>query len=332
VDLASQFYVARGSIEARCYEAIATPGALIRIKAPRQMGKTSLMSRVLRYGEQQGCLGVPLSFQIADAVVFGDLDKFLRWFAASVGRRLKLANKLNDYWDEVFGSKDNCTAYFEEYILPSLDRPLVLCLDEVDMVFEHEPIAADFFGLLRNWHEMGKSNPLWKQFRLVVVHSTEVYIPMNINQSPFNVGLPIELPEFTAEQVQDLAERHGLQWNTSQIGRLMGMVGGHPYLVRLALYYIARGDTTLDGLLSRAATESGLYADHLRRHLWNLEQHPKLADAVRQLVRTEGNVRLDSVQAFQLHSMGLVDLVGNEVAFRSELYRSYFADRLGGRS
>jgi hypothetical protein len=106
-------------------------------------------------------------------------------------------------------------------------------------------------------------------------------------------------------------------------------VGGHPYLVRLALYYIARGDTTLDGLLSRAATESGLYADHLRRHLWNLEQHPKLADAVRQLVRTDGNVRLDSVQAFQLHSMGLVDLVGNEVAFRSELYRSYFADRLG---
>jgi hypothetical protein len=334
VDLASQFYVERyverGKIEARCYEAIATPGALIRIKAPRQMGKTSLMSRILRHGEQQGCLGVPLSFQVADSVVFGDLDKFLRWFAASVGRRLQIPNRLNDYWDEVFGSKDNCTAYFEEYLLPTLAKPLVLCLDEVDMVFQHLTIASDFFGLLRNWHEMGKSSELWKRFRLVVVHSTEVYIPMNINQSPFNVGLPIELPEFTADQVQDLAGRHGLTWNTSQIGRLMGMVGGHPYLVRLALYHIHRGDTTLEGLLGAAATEAGLYGDHLRRHLWNLEQHPELAAAVRQLVATDGAVRLPSVQGFQLHSMGLVDLRGNDVMFRSELYRTYFRDRLEG--
>lgn len=331
VDLASQFYVERGKIEAQCYEAIATSGALIRVKAPRQMGKTSLMSRILRYAEQQGCLGVPLSFQVADSVVFADLDRFLRWFAASVTRRLKLANRLNEYWDEVFGSKDNCTAYFEEYLLPTLDKPLALCLDEVDMVFQHLTIAADFFGLLRNWHEMGKTSELWKRFRLVVVHSTEVYIPMNINQSPFNVGLPIELPEFTAEQVQDLAARHGLRWNTSQIGRLMSMVGGHPYLVRLALYHIARGNTTLEVLLREAPTEAGLYGDHLRRHLWNLEQHPELANAVRQLVATQDVVRLPSVQAFQLHSMGLVDLQGNDVMFRSELYRTYFADRLGAR-
>jgi AAA-like domain/TIR domain len=328
VDLASQFYVERGTIEQRCYEAIATPGALIRIKAPRQMGKTSLMSRILRQAEQQDYLGVALSFQIADSVVFGDLDKFLRWFAASVGRRLKLPNRLNDYWDEVFGSKDNCTAYFEEYVLPALEKPLALCLDEVDMVFQHLSIASDFFGLLRNWHEMGKTSAQWKRFRLVIVHSTEVYIPMNINQSPFNVGLPIELPEFGAEQIQDLAARHGLRWNTSQIGRLMGMVGGHPYLVRLALYHIARGDITLETLLREAATESGLYGDHLRRHLWNLEQHPELAIAIQQLVATDGAVRLPSVQGFQLHSMGLVDLRGNDVEFRSELYRAYFRDRL----
>ena len=329
VDLASQFYVERGNIESRCYEAITVPGALIRIKAPRQMGKTSLMSRILRHAEQQGYLGVPLSFQIADSVVFSNLDRFLRWFAASVGRRLRLPNRLNDYWDEVFGSKDNCTAYFEEYLLRELKQPLALCLDEVDMVFQHELIAADFFGLLRNWHENGKVSDLWKRFRLVVVHSTEVYIPMNINQSPFNVGLPIELPEFTAEQVQDLAGRHGLKWNVSLTGRLMGMVGGHPYLVRLALYHIARGDTTLEVLLQKAPTEAGLYGNHLRRHSWNLEQHPKLAIAVRQLVATDGTVRLPSVQAFQLHSMGLVDLHGNDVTFRSELYRAYFRDRLG---
>ncbi len=332
VDLASQFYVERPGIEDRCYEAITQPGALIRIKAPRQMGKTSLMSRVLRHAEQNGSLGVALSFQIADSVVFGDLRRFLRWFAASVARRLKLPNKLNDYWDdEIYGSKLNCTAYFEEYILDSLEQPLTLCLDEVDMVFEYPNIAADFFGMLRTWNDTATTRDIWKRFRLVVVHSTEVYIPMNINQSPFNVGLPIELREFTAEQVQDLAQRHGLNWNASPIERLMDMVGGHPYLVRLALYVIARRDKTLTELLREAPTEAGLYGDHLRRHLWNLEQHPVLAAAVRQLVQSDGPVRLESVVAFQLHSMGLVDLLGNEVTFRSELYRVYFGDRLESR-
>jgi AAA-like domain/TIR domain/CHAT domain len=328
VDLASGFYVERSPIEARCYEAIAKPGSLIRIKAPRQMGKTSLMARILHHAGQQDCLTVPLSFQIADAAVFGDLDKFLRWFCASVGRRLKLPNRLNEQWDEIFGSKDNCTAYFEEYLLTEIGRPLALGLDEVDMVFNHPEIASDFFGLLRAWHESAKSSDLWKKLRLVVVHSTEVYIPMNINQSPFNVGLPIELPEFDGGQVLDLARRHGLDWRSQQAADLMAMVGGHPYLVRMALYEVARGDRTLADLLQTAPTEAGLYCDHLRRHLWNLEQRPDMVAAVRRLVATAQPVRLESVQAFQLNSMGLVHLQGNEVVFRCDLYRQYFGDRL----
>ncbi|MBD2001008.1 AAA-like domain-containing protein [Leptolyngbya sp. FACHB-541] len=328
VDLASVFYVEREPIEADCYEAIARSGALIRIKAPRQMGKTSLLSRILQQAKELDYLTVPLSFQLADTAVFADLDKFLRWFCASIGRRLRLPNRLNDYWDEIFGSKDNCTAYFEEYLLTEINSPLALGLDEVDCVFQHPEIAADFFGLLRAWHEDSKSRDLWKKLRLVVVHSTEVYIPLNINQSPFNVGLPIELPEFTPAQVLDLAKRHGLNWSLDQVEQLMNMVGGHPYLVRVALYQITRGETSLTELLQSAPTGAGLYGDHLRRHLWNLEQHPELAKAVKVAIASPDPVRLESVQAFQLHSMGLVHLKGNDVQPRCDLYRRYFSDRL----
>ncbi|NET36635.1 MAG: TIR domain-containing protein [Cyanothece sp. SIO1E1] len=332
VDLASEFYVERPPIETNCYRAIAKPGALIRIKAPRQMGKTSLMARILQKAEAEGCLKVPLSFQLADGKVFTDLDQFLRWFCASVGRRLRLPNQLADYWEDTYGSKDNCTAYFEEYLLTEIEQPLALGLDEVDMVFQYPEIASDFFGLLRAWHEAAKSNPLWKKLRLVVVHSTEVYIPMNINQSPFNVGLPIELPEFDVGQVQDLARRHGLDpAQTELIEPLQAMVGGHPYLVRLALYNLAGEGMTLAKFLQEAPTEAGLYGDHLRRHLWNLEQHPELAEAVKRVVAAKGPVRLASVQAFQLHSMGLVNLEGNEVVPRCDLYRRYFGDRLKSR-
>jgi AAA-like domain/TIR domain len=328
VDLVSEFYIERPPIESRCYEAILKPGSLIRIKAPRQMGKTSLMARILHQASQQDYLTVPLSFQLADGKVFADLDKFLQWFCASVGRRLRLPNKLADYWDDIFGSKDNCTAYFEEYLLPEINQPLALGLDEVDRIFQHPEIAADFFGLLRAWHEDAKNRDIWKKLRLVVVHSTEVYIPMNINQSPFNVGLPIELPEFNAQQILDLARRHGLNWSFTQVEQLMAMVGGHPYLVRVALYNIARQDITLNVLLQTAPTEAGPYSDHLRRHLWNLEQHPELAAAIKKVVANTSPVRLDSIQCFKLLSMGLLQQQGNDVTPRCNLYRQYFRDRL----
>lgn len=328
VDLASSFYIERPPIESRCYEMILQPGALIRIKAPRQMGKTSLMARVLNYAANHGCQTVSLSFQIAEKSIFSNLEQFLKWFCAYVGLELQLPNRLGDYWDDIFGSKVNCKAYFERYLLPEIDRPLVLALDEVDRVFHHPEIADDFFGLLRTWHEESKKKEIWKKLRLIVVHSTEVYIPLDINQSPFNVGLPIDLPEFTAVQVQELARRYGLNWQTSQVEQLMNMVGGHPFLIRLAFYHIARQDITLEQLLETAPTEAGLYSDHLRRHLWNLQQHPQLAAAIKEVVSTSNPVRLEAVIAFKLHSMGLVHLQGNDVKPRCHLYRQYFQERL----
>ncbi|MEO1373704.1 MAG: AAA-like domain-containing protein [Cyanobacteria bacterium J06635_10] len=188
--------------------------------------------------------------------------------------------------------------------------------------------ALDFFGLLRAWHELAKTTDIWKHLRLVVVHSTEVYIPMNMNQSPFNVGLPIELSEFSYEQILDLAKRHGLNWNSSQINQLIDMVGGHPYLVRVALYRIASNDITFDDFLNTAHTESSLYCDHLRRHLWNLEQHQDLATAMNKVVSNTKAVKLNSIQCFKLLSMGLVQVQGNDVTPRCNLYRRYFSDRL----
>jgi DNA-binding CsgD family transcriptional regulator len=220
VKLASTFYVERPPIEQRCYETIVQLGALIRIKAPRQMGKTSLMARILYHAEQQGYRTVSLSFQLADKQRFFDLDQFLQWFCLYVGQKLGLPNHLSEYWDDIFGSKINCKAYFEQYILAGITHPLALGLDEVDR------------------------------------------------------------------------------------------------------------DFSLDELLKSTPTETGVYGDHLRRHLWNLQQHPELAAGMREAVKISEPVQLEAVQAFKLYSMGLVHLHGNRVTPRCDLYRRYFRDRL----
>jgi len=329
VPLASGFYVERPPIEERCYQEILQPGALIRIKAPRLMGKTSLMARILDEARSHGYQTIPLSFQLADRAVFTNLNTFLRWFCESIGRRLKRLEQLDDYWT-MYGSKDKSTAYFEECLLEEIDSPLVVGLDAVDRVFPYRDIADDFFSLLRAWYEYAKygdsSSEIWKKLRVVLVHSKEVYIPLDINQSPFNVGMNVELQEFSQEQVEDLVERHGrLNWTTAQVEELMEMVGGHPYLVRLALYYVQHQDMRLEQLLQTAPTEAGIYSDHLRRHLCNLKQHPPLVAALREVVKTPAPVELDSESTFKLHSMGLiVHQRENQVTVRCDLYRRYF--------
>jgi hypothetical protein len=327
VPLGSTFYVERSAIESACYKAILQPGGLIRIKASRRMGKTSLMSRILQLAWPT-CKTVSLSFQLADKAVFQNLDHFLQWFCANVGRGIDLPNRIPDYWDDLFGSKISCKIYFEQYLLPQLDQPLVLALDDVDRLFQYPDLADDFFGLLRAWHEEAKNRDLWKQLRLIVAHSSEVYIPLNVNQSPFNVGLPIELKAFSPDQVQHLAERYGLSWNLEQTRQLMGLVDGQPYLVQLALYQLWQEKVTLAQISEPAAWALGLYRDHLQRQLWQLQQQPELAAAYLRVVSEDAPVELDLVEAFQLQSLGLVSLQGNQASPSCTLYANYFRDRL----
>jgi hypothetical protein len=333
VPLDSPFYVERPPIEQRCYEAIVKPGALVRIKAPRQMGKSSLMLRILNYGNQQGYQSATLNFLMVDREALSNLEPFLQWFCTSIADELNLEDKLADYWKGAVSPKNKCTNYFQRYLLPELQRPVTLCLDEVDQVFEYPAIATDFFGMLRAWHEDAKIKPIWKHLRLVIVHSKEVYIPLNINQSPFNVGVPIELPPWSQAQVMDLAQRHGLNWTAAEVTQLMGMVGGHPYLIRAALYQIVLGELSLEQLLQAAPTEGGLYGEHLRRHLLNLEGDEKLLAAMKQVIAVDQPISINTSEAFKLTSMGLVQFHGSDVAPTCNLYRQYFRSRLrvGGR-
>ncbi len=328
VPLDSPFYIERHPIETDCYETVVRPGSLIRIKAPRQLGKTSLLVRSLDHARSQGFETVRLSFQTSDNDTLNDLDEFLQWFCCSVTEELDLEDRLADYWKGARGIVRRCQRYFEKYLLQELEQPLVLGLDEVDQVFEHPKIATDFFGMLRVWHEEGKTNPIWRKLNLVIVHSKEVYVPLSINRSPFNVGLPIELRELNSDEIETLIDRHQLSLSGHQKQQLVELVGGHPYLMRAALYQLARGRISLTQLMEEAPTEGGLYSDHLRRHLLNLEADPDLLDAFKQVIPSYQPVQIGSTEAFKLHSMGLVKYDGNAVVPLCGLYRQYFQSRL----
>ncbi|MDZ8186752.1 MAG: AAA-like domain-containing protein [Nostoc sp. ChiSLP02] len=333
VPLNSFFYIERPPIEERAYAEINKPGSLIRIKAPSKMGKTSLMHRILARAKQTGVHTVQIGLQRADSQVFTSLEKFLRWFCANVSRQLNLEIRLDDYWDEDIGSKVSCTLYLQEYLLEKIDAPVVLALDEVNRIFEYPEISRDFLPLLRSWYEDASELDIWQKLRSLVVHATEAYIPLDINQSPFNVGLPIKLPEFSLEQMQELAVRHGLDWAKGEKGLqklapLIAMIGGHPYLARLALYNLGNQTVTLEQLLEEAPTIAGIYSNYLRHHLANLQEHSELAAALKRVVNSPTSVQLEAIAAYKLESMGLVKLEGNQAMPSCELYQLYFREQL----
>ena len=325
VSLDSPYYIERFPIEEQVRAEIRKPGALVRIKAPQEMGKTSLLLRVLDYANRLGDRTVNLNLQQVDQAILSDINRFLRWLCANIARQLDLEPRLDDYWDEDIGSKISCTLYLRNYLLAPIDSPLVLALDEVNQIFEHPQVAKDFFPLLRSWYEETKRLPVWQKLRLIVVHSTEIYVPLQLKQSPFNVGLPIQLNCFSLEEVLELAKRYKLNWTGEEEAKLlMGMVGGHPALVHIAIYHLSRGEVTLSQLLQSAATSTGIYASHLQRHQVTLQEQPELATALDRVMSASEPVPLDAIAAYRLSSIGLIKLDNNKATLSCQLYQLYF--------
>jgi hypothetical protein len=325
VPLCSPFYLKRTLLETQVEQEIRKPGALVRIKAPREMGKTSLLLRVLDSAKRLGYRTVSLNLEQVDQAILSDLHQFLRWLCANAARQLQLKPKLDEYWDEDLGSKISCTSYVQDYLLKEISTPLVLALDELNQVFEHPQVAKDFLPLLRSWYEEAKTLPIWQKLRLVVVHSTEIYVPLDLNQSPFNVGLPIQLDTFSQKEVQQLAQCYGLDWSDGEEARqLMEMVGGHPALVHTTLYHLSRREVTLGQLLETAPTAIGIYTHHLQRHWVTLQEQPELASALDAVISNTQPVELEPIVAYKLRSMGLIKQLGKKAILGCELYRQSY--------
>ncbi|MDB9304101.1 MULTISPECIES: AAA-like domain-containing protein [Cyanophyceae] len=329
LSLDSPLYIERQWIEELIYREVTQPDCVIRILAPGQMGKTSLILRLLAFADAQGYHTVNLSFSQIDASCLTHLNKFLRSFCSQIAIKLGIAPNLNDHWDEDVGYKLTCSLYLQHYILKQINHPLVLVLSEVERFFEYPQVAQEFFALLRSWCEESKHNSLWKKMRLVVAYSTENYLDLDINHSPFNIGLPIRLQEFTQHQVEELARRYGLRWTAGkESAQLISLIGGHPALTQLALYYLHSGAISLPDLIKEAIANGGIYRYHLQQHWVKLLANPALMRTYTEIVTTKENQVIDPIHAYKLESLGLITFDGDRVLPRCQLYRTYFAKQL----
>jgi diguanylate cyclase (GGDEF)-like protein len=327
VPISSRFYIERPPLENLVKQEITKPGAVIRIKAPVKMGKGSLLLRIIEHAQGLNYQVVKIDLKESDQKVLSNFGLFLRWFCTNLGRQINLYCNLDEYWLQDIGCKVNCNLYLENHILNQLDQPLVLIINDIHHLLKYPKIAQDFFPLLRFWHEQSKQSQVWQKLRLVIVHTIEISLPLQPYQSPFNIGLSVTLPEFTPEQVEELARRYDrllTQCNPENYTAIQKLIGGHPYLTRLIFEYLCYHNISLDTILHDQDLILDIFADHLRHYLIILQEQPELSQALRDVMRSSHPVKIDSITAYKLESLGLVKLQKDGATPLCHLYRLYF--------
>jgi hypothetical protein len=323
MDSESKFYIEREG-DALCQTDITRQGVTITIKAPRQLGKSSLLVRTMKCAADTGKAVAFLDFGLLDRNTLQSPEGFFRTLCHWITDELDLADEVDRFWDTKLGYVQRCTKYVRKHLLYAVGGSLVLAMDEVDQMFDC-PFRSDFFGMLRSWHNSRRPGNEWKRLDLALVISTEPYLLIdNPYQSPFDVGQVIELDDFTPDQVRDLNARHGHPLSEAQLTSLMSLIGGHPYLVRRALYLVASGQADTGSLMANAARDDGPFGDHLLRHLFRFRDKPNLRQAMVQVVAH--NTCSDDLLFFRLRGAGLARRSGSAVIPRYGLYATYFRE------
>lgn len=327
--LNSPFYIYRPPIEQLCAAEILKPGALIRIKGPRQYGKTSLMAHILNAARDRNFRSIVINLQSADRQILSDAERFLKWLCVLAAKDLGLPNELSQRWDTLFGNSYACSDYFETYLLPADERPLLLVLEELDELFGFPELAVDLFGMLRSWYEQGRygleQRNIWQRLRPIVIHSTEVWLPLSLHQSPFNVGLSIELSGFSLTQVQELTARYGLDRPDVVAAEIFELTNGHPYLTQLCLFHLSQQTITLDLLEKEALAFDGIFSSYLRRQIELLRQQSGLLEDLQTVACNPDGVELPYISALRLEGMGAVQFRDRLAIPSCKLYQLYFS-------
>ena len=323
----SALYVARASDHA-LNAALQSDEGIILIKGPRQTGKSSLLIRGIEFASARQWAVYHTDFEQFAPTDLTDRDTLYLRVIASLADQAEQEFVPERDWKPHSGAVGNLERFLRERVLKTTDAPVVWTLDGVDRLFQTE-YYAEFFALLRGIHSKRATQPTvpWGRFTLLLTTATEAHLYIrDLNQSPFNVGMRIELADFDGKQCLEAIARYGISLGQSDREQLFDLVGGHPYLLMRGLYEIKSQNLSVEALAQAAVQPNSPFHDHLENLRRFLASDSELGADMRSVL--DGQACSDA-GFFRLRSAGVI--VGNspEVAYaRCGLYARYFARHL----
>jgi hypothetical protein len=319
------WYVARGWEEKMVLSQLPHPGCpAIVIWGPRAHGKSAFIQHVLSRLPDVLPEPSPRVVEI-NLSTFGDAirteDSFFRTLGARIARgagRLQPGQPLTPWPDS---PSDHLSDLMVD-ILRSEQRSFVLVLEQLDALLEFE-FRETVLEVFRHWVQLVEEP--WPAFRLVVaVTRTPMSLIRNRTRSPFfNSATQIEIGPLDESATRQLMRLYRLSLTDEQLKNLREMVGGHPFLLREAMYLAAHHGVPLERVLDRGAPEGVALRNRAVAIL------PPLSGSLHAaLCEVRANPRKAlPVEVYEaLRGAGLLDHAGGIYRFRCRLYEEHFSE------
>lgn len=219
-------------------------------------------------------------------------------------------------------ARERLEEMMEKVILPRDGRLFVLVIDKLDVLLPCS-FRESILEMFRRWVQDVAEEP-WSALRLVVaVSTTPMMFIRGATRSPFfNVAAQIEIGDLNEEQTRQLAGLYRLQWDDAAINALRVQVGGHPFLLRVAMYEAAVHATPLERILDKKTPEGQSLK---QRALQILPPLDKLQGPLCQVAR-DRSAEIDDDAYEALRSVGLIEREGDVYRFRCKLYEEHFTE------
>ncbi|HMB21617.1 MAG TPA: AAA-like domain-containing protein, partial [Anaerolineales bacterium] len=318
----SPFYIERLT-DNQLRHQLAGQGTTTTIQAGRQTGKTSLLMHAINAYQGEQNKVIYLDFHLIDEASGKDLTSFLRFLSETIAEQLDLDWTVVDrYWQTARNPAQTFNRFLQQEVLRRFECPILLAIDEADLLLGAE-YKKHFFALLRAWDSRRAFDADWRKLNLVMVISTHPYLLIDdVNLSPFNVGLNIQIKDFSPEQVADLNQRHASPLKQEEIPGLIALVGGHPYLVRQAYYTLVSESLSLADLKRIANSPEGPFGKHLLFYQHSLKKNIALLTAFQELLREQKTP--DESLLERLAAVGLIRQENGKWGARCGLYGDFF--------
>ncbi len=246
IEIESSFYVTGGTLDrdAACYVVRQADrqlydglrrGQFCYVLTARQMGKSSLMVRTAARLREEG-VGVA----VLDLTAHGQNLTAEQWYSGlliQMAQQLELEDELDEFWDthRRLGPMERWMQAVRQIVLPSYPGPVTIFVDEIDTMRSLPFSTDEFFAAIREFYNRRTEDEELKRltFCLLGVASPSDLI-RDTRTTPFNIGLRIELYDFTEPEAAPLArglereERVG----AAMLKRILYWTGGHPYLTQ----------------------------------------------------------------------------------------------------
>ncbi len=293
------------------------------IKGPEEMGKTRVLTAYLSHCQEHGKVCAYIDFSALSQGDLGDYSSFLTALARMLRSELGQESKE----PLAIASQHQMIEFMKDSIFPAVPEHLTLGLDEVDRILGR-PYQADFFSMLRFWHNARARKSIWQKLDLAMVISTEPYLLIaEEHRSPFNVGEIIEIGPFAPDDCHEMNRRYGCVLSHDEVQRLCDLLGGQPQLTQTAFERLTAPDRiAFETLMVGAAEPHGPFGAHLRKLSSRLHKAPELHAALRQII-THG-VRPGQPLCDRLYGAGLVRWERGRYLPANRLYASYFGGLL----